>query len=237
MHLIVVADTAVSDIGSYDQIDAESIVREFRVAANEIGIRFSPTIVSGGSFSQSVVLSTLNGIMPSSNDIVIFAYSGHGFRLDGDNDPYPRLNFARDRRDPSGNNLSASEVFNILKRKGARLNITLVDACNDSLDKTKFGYQTGYSLKDSASGISGGAVAKLFLSTRGNIIVAAATKGELAGTDNKGGYFTRSFLDAFRAETSLAYTSTPSWPSIITNTSNAASSISKRRQNVIYHIE
>lgn len=238
LHLIVVADTDASDIGRGDEIDAEGITSEFRTAANQIGVAFQPTVIRGDAFSKSAVLTALNNLNPGPNDIVVFAYTGHGFRLAGDTDAYPRLSLSRNRQDPAANSIAASEVFQILKGKGARLNITLVDACNSNLGEDKLRYEGGPSQKFSAFGISGRATAALFLNVRANIIVAAASKGERAGTDaEKGAYFIRSFLDAFRTETSMVNGSDPSWRTIISNARDGAYRLSRGKQTAVSFVE
>lgn len=238
MHLIVVADTEAADIGRGNEIDAQGLRREFEIAANQIGIAFSPTIIAGSAFSKTTVLAALNSLHPGPNDVVVFAFTGHGFRLDSDTDLYPRLDLSRNRQDPTANNLAASQVFQILKGKGARLTITLFDACNSTLSEDKLRRASEPSLKFSPSGISGRATASLFLEVRANIMVAAASKGERAETDaEKGAYFIRSFLEAFRAETSLVNGSTPSWQAIISNAGESARRLSRGKQTAISLVE
>jgi hypothetical protein len=238
MHLIVVADTEAADIGRGNEIDAQGLRREFEIAANQIGIAFSPTIISGSAFTKSAVLATLDGLKPGPNDVVVFAFTGHGFRLDGDTDLYPRLDLSRNRQDPAENSLAASQVFQTLKGKGARLTITLVDACNSNLSEDKLRRRSGPSLKFSPAGISGRAAAALLLDVRANIIVAAASRGERAETDaEKGAYFIRSFLEAFRSETSLVNGSTPSWHAVISNAREGAHRLSRGKQTAISFVE
>ena len=239
MHLVVVADTDDPDIGRGDSVDAQGIKREFEIAANAIGIRFNHLIISGSSFSRNAVVNTLNGLDPGSNDIVVFAYTGHGFRYDDDDsDPYPRFYLGKNRQSPDGNNLQASEVFNALKRKGARLNITIVDACNSKVGTRKPRYESGVALKASDAGINGRAVATLFLNSRGNIIVASSSEGEKSRTNSeKGGYFIHSFLEAFKYQTSLVNSSTPSWRTIFSNSKNDAYTASDGNQTAIYYLD
>jgi hypothetical protein len=133
---------------------------------------------------------------------------------------------------------SPSEVFRILKAKGARLNITLVDACNSNLGENKLRYESEPSLKFAPSAISGRATAALFLRVHANIIMAAASKGEKAGTDAEGGaYFIRSFLEAFRTATSVMNGSDPSWQTIISNARDNAYRLSRGKQTAVSYVE
>lgn len=233
MHLIIVADIEDRKIGEAGRVDVLGIGKEFQAAANEIGVTLKPTLITGEGFNKTNVVNTLNNLKPGSNDIVVFVYTGHGFRFDDDTSDFPRFSLTRNRQSPVGNNLLASEVYDALKKKGARLNITIVDACNNELGIDKPDVDEGVILRPSDAGISRRATATLFLNTRGNIIVAAAKRGQLAGADSKiGGIFMHSFLDAFMYETSITNSSSPSWQTIIENAGRLASQ--KRNQTAIY---
>ncbi|HSS19602.1 MAG TPA: caspase family protein [Pyrinomonadaceae bacterium] len=234
MYLIVVANLDDRDIGA--DIDVAGIVREFRFAANEIGITFNPTTITGDSFSRTNVVNTLNYLKPGSNDIVVFVYSGHGFRYDDDTDSWPRMAMTRNRQSVDGNSMSEAEIYDALKRKGARLNITLVDACNSRIGRLKPHYDAGVVLRPSDAGISRQAVQTLFLEARGNILMAAAQEGENALANKEtGGFFIHSFLDALMYETSIANSGTPSWKTMISNAIEYTSQQTNGRQTAIYN--
>jgi hypothetical protein len=99
-------------------------------------------------------------------------------------------------------------------------------------------YSEGVVLKPSDAGISARAVENLFLKTRGNIIVASASKGEKsAGNSVIGGFFIHSFLDAFMYETSIANSSSPNWKTIINNARSYAYSKTSGKQNAVYYTD
>lgn len=238
LHLIVVADVEDSEIGA--DIDANRVKKEFGIVANELGLKTNFITLTNSSFSKESVLNTLNNLRPSSNDIVIFVYSGHGFRYSSDTDPYPRFYLVRNRQNPDANNLQAAEVYNILKKKGAKLNITIVDACNNEIRTRKPEYNPLLSLKNSDAGINRVAIQKLFLNTKANIIVAAASKGETSvGNSIQGGVFIRSLMNSFRAETSLINNATPTWTNIINKARDEAYQTPRPngKQNAVYYID
>ena len=70
---------------------------------------------------------------PSSKDIVIFYYSGHGFRLQGDKSIYPRMSFrtAKNKADKQvGENMGLEEVYNRIKALMPGVTLALGDCCN-----------------------------------------------------------------------------------------------------------
>lgn len=238
LHLIVVADTEDRDIGAASRADIKGLRKEFEVAAKEAGITFSPTIISGSGFSKITVVNTLNNLNPGSNDVVVFVYTGHGFRFNDDTDAYPRFSLTRNRQSPILNNLSTSEVYRTLRRKGARLNITIADTCNGNIGFNKPNHDEGLQLKPSDAGISRRAITTLLLNARGNIVGAAATRGEYALSNARiGGFFIHSFLNAFMYETSIANTGTPSWQRIMSNSKRYAYDKTSGRQTAVFYTD
>lgn len=238
MHMIVVADIEDSKIGTASVVDATSIIKEFEIAAKEIGIAFRPTLLARDGFSKTSVTTTLQNLQPGSNDIVVFVYTGHGFRFKADTDAFPRFSLTRNRQSVYDNNLSAAEVYHLLKKKGARLNITIADSCNNEIDSSKSNHDEGVVLKPSDAGISRRAVATLFLNTSGNLIVAAASKGEYALSNSRiGGFFIHSFLDAFMYETSITNGVSPRWDTILSKAKNYAYSKTGGRQTAVFYTD
>jgi hypothetical protein len=236
MHLIVVANLDDRSIGA--DVDMEGLEREFRAAADAVGIRFSLTRVTGDYFNRTSVLATIDALKPGSNDVVVFVYTGHGFRYDDDTESWPRMALTRNRQTVEGNSVSEGEVYNKLKAKGARLNITIVDSCNSKIGMDKPTYGEGVIMKPSDAGISRKGVETLFLKTRGNVLMAAANKGEKALANKQiGGFFIHSFLNAFMYETSIANTSTPGWESMVKSAQSYTYTKTKGQQNAIYYTD
>ena len=238
MNLIVVADIEDSGIGA--DVDATAVKREFEIAANTLGLKTNFITLTNSLFNKDSVVNTINNLKLSPNDIVIFVYSGHGFRYGDDTDAFPRFYLVRNRQNPDTNNLQAAQVYNMLKSKGAGLNITIVDSCNTEIRSTKPSYDPGVSLKNADGGVSKAALTKLFLNTKGNIIVAAASKGETSvGNSNQGGVFIRSLMNSFRSETSLINSATPTWTNIITKAREQAYLTPRPngKQTAVYYIE
>jgi len=95
-----------------------------------------PKIISGDDFSKAAVNDAIDNWLqsqqPGKTDIVIFYYSGHGFRFPDDVSTYPRmwLKTSTDQ-DVTRNNLRMEEdIYERIKKMGAGVNIVLSDCCN-----------------------------------------------------------------------------------------------------------
>lgn len=217
LHLVILANSSIGDIGESCETDARNITKEFEDIAGALNADFRKYEIKGTSFTKTNTMQVLNGLTPSSNDIVIFYYSGHGFRWSDQTDAYPQMDI---RASPytkltAETTISVSSVYNLLEKKGARLNIVITDCCNSDIGINKMtessflagrSYQTPEVEK----------LQKLFLATKGNIIITSSSAGQVSWSNSvNGGFFTLSFLQAFHEEISYLKTQEPSWDNIL----------------------
>ncbi len=217
MHLVMLVNSSIGDIGASCETDSRNMTKEFEDIASALKVDFRKYEVKGSSFTKDRALQVLNGLNPGSNDIVVFYYSGHGFRWSDQTDAYPQMDI---RASPytkltAETTLSVSSVYNLLDKKGARLNIVITDCCNsdigiNKMTETSFlagrSYQTPHIEK----------LQKLFLATKGNLIVTSSSAGQVSWSNSvNGGFFTLSFLQAFHEEISYLKTQEPSWENIL----------------------
>lgn len=212
MYLLVVADTLDKEIGSSCSKDMKRVVETFSGLTNFLGIKFFSKTISGNEYSKKNIQTAINNIKPSANDIVIFYYSGHGFRLPENSRRFPNLklkNFRNDRRnfrdsilwinkDRQDNitySLNIEDIFNSIKAKKARFNLVLSDCCNNDIFSTN---STGSKpLKTKSSGVEWNEdnIRALFLNKNPmSILATAAQSGQKASSNNDfGGFFSYFF--------------------------------------------
>lgn len=208
LYLLVVADTLDSEIGSSCSQDMKRIVETFGGLTSYLGIKFFPKTICGKDYNKKNVQTAITTLRPSSNDIVVFYYSGHGFRLPENLRQFPNLklknfknerkNFRdsvtwirKDRQDNITYSLNIEDIFNSIRKKGARFNLILSDCCNsDIFASNAKGTKPG---KTKGSGIewSEDNVRTLFLNKNPmSILATAAASGQKAASnDNFGGFF------------------------------------------------
>ncbi len=209
MHLICVANTDEKLIGGSCKEDMNRAVRTFNDINTFLGLDNDPVIktISGNKYSLKAVKDELKKLDPEPNDIVIFYYSGHGFRKPEDRRPYPYLDL-RSKTDTAKksylvNSLNIEDIYDTIKKKGARFNLVLGDCCNNLVTQTN---KTGDPIsesKDAGLDWSEDNVKKLFLE-RQSILATAAQEGQLAtGNNNFGGFFSYFFMKAMEDNFSI----------------------------------
>ncbi len=201
--LVVVANIMDPHIGKGCAKDIESIRHMFSALAKHMKFWFLELIIKGESYSIKNVLDSIESLKPGSDDIVVFYYSGHGFRFEKDEDEkYPHVYLKATLPVATGpiineNSQNLNDIFEKVKARGARLNIVIGDCCNNLIHfKRKFSggdhkirteVQPEWKLDE-------GMCRTLFCDVTASILVAAADKGQFSITDDDlGSIFTFSF--------------------------------------------
>lgn len=222
MHLFIVANTEVADIGSACRVDYNNIRNEMNGIAQSIGIRVKEYDVTGAAYSKEGLQQQIASLRPAANDIVVFLYTGHGFRFDDQQDPYPMMALTSNDYQPlEGNYVALSDVYNAICKKGARLNIVLSDCCNSKLgERRPLEGNTLFSRGN--NNFSRKRLTELFFNAKGSLLSTAASPGEYSWCDAAGGMFTLSFIQSLRREISAMNTGAVSWQSVVDNTLKTA---------------
>ena len=204
MFLITVANTNDETVGKSAAVDLQNVNTLFTNIATNIGItKIIPLQISGIGYSKQAVLAALKALAaqkPSSSDIIIFYFSGHGFRLPGDVSAYPNLSFRtpENRKDNVvGDCIPLEQVYNSIMALKPRVCMVFGDCCNASIyTNPVFGTDV---LKPKGGGTLGDfnveTAKKLFLPTVPlSMLVGSVQKGHLSvGNTSLGGYFTHFF--------------------------------------------
>ena len=211
LHLIIVANTDEKDIGGSCKNDMNRAILTFNDIHEFLGLDNPPVIrtVSGNKFSLKAVQDEITRLDPEPNDIVIFYYSGHGFRKPEDKRPYPYLDL-RSKTDTVkkaylAKSLNIEDIFDSIKKKGARFNLVLSDCCNNLVTQTNKTGDPISETKDAGLDWSEDNAKKLFLNpVKQSIIATAAKEGQLAtGNLNFGGFFSYFFTAAMHDHFSI----------------------------------
>jgi hypothetical protein len=194
LHLIAVADTLDKNIGPACSKDLQRITETFRSISNFLGIQFNATTLWGSSFSKKNTENVISKLRPGSKDIVVFYYSGHGFRKEEEKQRFPFIKlktFHTSKKDVYANSLNIEkDIFDKIRRKPSRLNLVLSDCCNNDIITTNaVGTKPG---KTKSSGIdwSEDNLRTLFLNDNPmSILAVSAQNGQRAASNNDFGSF------------------------------------------------
>ncbi len=223
LHLIIVANTIIGDIGASCLADRDKLDYEFSSISDALGMNYRKYVVDGTNFNKTNVEQTLSLVHPGSNDVVVFVYRGHGFRWDDQTDIYPMMDLRMSSYAAITQNtsLSLSSVYSTIKAKGARLNLVLADCCNNKVGVSQITGNSFLNLQaDNKPDIS--KLKKLFMNAKGNVISAAAKVGEYSWANALGGFFTISFIQALKEKIGFMNNGTYTWSDIISYTTRLA---------------
>ncbi|MBT3360124.1 MAG: hypothetical protein HN403_10915 [Rhodospirillales bacterium] len=204
LHAILVIDTNDKSIGRMVDLDRKLIEKELNQIARMTGLNVRETLVRGKNFKLNKVGAAINGLKVDSDDVILFYYSGHGFRTKQKTYKWPFFYFH------SNEPLDYAWVIQALKAKGARLTITLTDACNNVVNAS-IREQDQYRAK---SMVNPDAYKTLFLKSKGYIAATSSIPGETSTATSDGSLFTLSFLKALHEEGAK---SNPKWQTMMKN--------------------
>ncbi|MCB0687292.1 MAG: caspase family protein [Saprospiraceae bacterium] len=218
LHLIMIANTLIPDIGPSTNLDMHNASNEFEGIADVLKMNFNKIVIADKNFTKDQVIGTLQNFYPSPNDVVVVMYSGHGFRFSDQTEKFPQLDFRYNDYQEFGPQtcMNLTEVNQLIARKGARLNLIIGDCCNSDIGVPR---QIGTTFLGARSTVNASVpkLQKLFLESSGTVIAAGSSQGESSwGSNNNGGFFTNSLIGSLREEVSvLRSDDEPRWEDVL----------------------
>lgn len=216
LHLWVVASTADETLLPNVANDVERMQETFGYIANEMGFELDTITIDGKNYNKARVETFLSRAKANKNDIIVFYYSGHGFRDQAaPTKEFPFLDLRdpnkRPRPDARTQTMNIQDIYSTIVKKGARLNLVLSDCCNDTIETPKqLGPVQPPASKAPMNYVPANLYA-LFKFAKGNLLMTAASKDERAIITNKyDSYFTYFFVESLNSYLGPGY-SNPSW--------------------------
>lgn len=191
LHLLVVTNVNDATIGNAVAKDKARCIETFNGLVSYLGIKMIVDTISGKNYSRKSVEQALQRLKPAPNDIVVFYYSGHGFRKKNDGRKFPWIDL---RAKPADNYLlttmNMEDVFKMIQKKGARFNLVLSDCCNSDVEAPVPVGTKPFKTKGSGIQWNEDNCRALFLNkTRMSVLATAAENGQKAGCNMEFGSF------------------------------------------------
>lgn len=253
IHWITFVDTTDPDVGSIDITGQKYLYSQWIDVVNAaLAEKKYTSRIYKFSDSQTTPYNckkVISELTCDSNDVVVFYYIGHGGRSIADKSKYPQMLLAQNTDEKC---IPLVWVYNELTKKNARLTLTIGMCCNSYTSGMTAKESVPFSIEKGRAMYSGqeiGAIQKLFLGHRGNIIMSSSSKGQVSW----GGYipeistsmdiFTYCFIRGFKTYTN--HTTDPSWHLLcqristdVNNMSIAMSGMGNvRQQTPIYDVD
>ena len=193
LHVLFVIDTDDRNIGDMVARDLAIMGGEVQKIVAATGLTLNDRVYKGGDFTTANVKGAVRALSPGRDDVVLFYYSGHGFRTKTKKSKWPYLFFSKTPQNPVDFGWVAEEM----SRKGARLTIVMTDSCNNVVNLQVRETQKAL---PAVSAKARNGYRDLFLKHRGFIAAASSIPGETSTATQSGSLFTLSFLKALRNE-------------------------------------
>lgn len=220
IHWLTFIDTTDKDVGEIDQNTRKILYARWIDLVNatlkEQGYNINPIDVYGSKTSPENCKNIINDLDCDSEDIVVFYYVGHGTENSGTS-KFPLMLLAQNYVEKL---VPLSWVHETLKKKGARLTITIGMCCNSRQGAPgriapTFSANYGNTYIDPSMTEC---IKKMFLNFRGDLIVTSASPNESSWAVNTldmgpTDYFTYYWLDQFNNV--LPDQSNPDWESML----------------------
>ncbi len=217
MHLIILANTLDSAIGKTCNIDMYNVTALFTDLSEQMGITIDRQYIYGKSFSIKSLNDALDKLKPKPNDMVIFYYSGHGFRYPQTKTKYPNIDLTTSLKQPlEGNFLNMEDIYKRIVAKGARLNLVFSDCCNEKLGALKPSGPELIATKSPGRRLSIDNCKALFFSpNKFSLLATAADVNQYAsGNPSVGGFFSWHLKSSLEMHTSKLKTNV-SWLQVL----------------------
>lgn len=200
LHAFIVASTSEEGIGDANELNLD-MWKHF-LAKIEV---LTPLTVKAHYYTEARAATDFvkdyETIQVGPDDVLIFYWSGHGFRpsnLDPSVSPWPFLGFAGGERRA----LDFDHVTTLLQSKQPRLFIACAETCNDVIPFSFMSALVRLETMDQADDRLGQKeivnITRLFLETRGSLRISASSPGQSAYASNEeGSLYTICFFRAF----------------------------------------
>ena len=226
MHVILIADvySNIAEACGIDERNMEDLVQKIgRLTGMEVRVHEA-------GFSRDEVQDAVAAINAGRDDVILFYYTGHGYRHNDQSDPFPYMNLTTGGGHPYDIGLSMKWVNDQLTRKGARLTLTLGDLCNSIIDLPEPGSELEV-------GQITEAYKRLFLYSHGEVLMCSSKAGQYSIATRSGSHFTNAFLEALDTEARGEGAYSITWEQVLDQTINMTMSLSGGEQLPYYEAD
>jgi hypothetical protein len=231
-RVVLACDTFSQDISSGTNADFSRMKKTMYRIGSRIGMKPQFTLLKGSDLSLTNIKSWVASLPKPSNDILIFYFSGHGFRYANTTSKWPFLYL-------HGQSVSGQSIYQEIRKIQPRFALVLFDCCNNKIAYRKSPSQHYHSSDFVISGRSSiRGIRSLFLRSRGIVTVSASSPGEyaiaLVGQKPRGSVFTMGLLNSLRKNSRKT---NANWKSVLKNTVFFCNQQLYEKQHPVYSIE
>ena len=210
LHTLIVCDITAEDISDSVESDFENMQAEVCKIANYTQMDLNLTCLLGVEATPRNVMDAMTGLVIDPDDVVIFYFSGHGYRTYSKVENFwPNLFFCSVFK-----GLDFDWVIKELKNKQPRFVMAIADCCNIYYPE-HYAPLLPYDAKVMSKSFKKiqRNYRKLFLEYEGAVLIAGAKEGKQSWSYPWGGIFTNAFLKSLKKE--VESSKYPDWQNIV----------------------
>ncbi|MBS4168531.1 caspase family protein [Parachlamydia sp. AcF125] len=195
LHAIIVADTIAANISQSVKMDLKKIEAEISKISLFANLPMRKYLMIGEKITSSEILSTIQNLSVGEDDVILFYFSGHGYRTKRKESPWPNLYVTYEN-----NGADFDLIVRTLENKHSRLLIVFADVCNNIIPDLFAPPLVARSMSMENLATILDAYSALFCECRGKILLAGAKTGEFAWCTVDGGLFTNAWVHCMAKE-------------------------------------
>jgi hypothetical protein len=189
LHAFLVVDTSDWALHESFVSDLQQMTHQVQTIVDATGMELNFIKLEDQDVTRENVLQSIANTSVEPDDMVLLYFSSHGFRTEKKDDQWPFLYF-----NPQSEGLDFSLAIKLIQEKKPRFLLALADCCNSFIDD----YTYNYYIKDELAFISRDKkknnYKKLFVDSRGSIIISSSSPGQYSIGYPDGGLYTQCFL-------------------------------------------
>jgi hypothetical protein len=197
IHAVLVGDTQDASIGMGISENLKNMNSFLRAVELEGHINVSKTEIKDNNFNCKAIIHAIDQLNVGPTDVVLFYYSGHGFRRDSTQTTFPEFDCRR-TSDPDRAEL-AGIVNDLVQSKKPKLLLAIADTCNKQTTASIAAPPAAAFAPDRQA-----AFQRLFQGYSGTLMMSGAVPGEYSWYMDSGaplgGFFTNQLLRAINGK-------------------------------------
>ncbi len=223
IHAFIAADT-LSNLKIPATIDIKTVRKMVESIADAMHIPAATYVIEKRKLNGHTLSETIQNASIASDDVVLFYYSGHGFRTYAMNNIWPNVYFTNTQEE-----IPVETLVGALLQKQASLYIVLADCCNNYIKEII--PQGRYLKRRSVPPKTRvrATLKNLFSQENKLILASGAVPGSLSWATEKGSIFTNALVKSLQSE---AYEESPDWERVLQRTAT----LCRKHQKIQYLI-
>lgn len=213
LRVIIAANTNDISIGNAVSGNVDNVRYFFKDVARVVKMKYAETAIVDENFTCDGIDKAIKSIRTGRNDVIIFFYSGHGFREQSDTSKFPRFLCGAQGQESSTSGLQ--DASKLLMKTNARMIILIADTCNTIISEPNQQRSVLVTGKRKSSPKTG--LKNLFFNYRGLLEISSSSPDQFSWYYSDGGFFTDQLIGSLRAST--RYGKAVTWEEVLVDVS------------------